>query len=89
VILCIRAGKMQESYIRRLAEEFKTEGGFREKMSEARREQRAHAEPTDADAPHCPDCGEAMRLRHRKRDNSPFWSCSNYPACRGTRPAEK
>ena len=43
----------------------------------------------DADAPHCPDCGEAMRLRHRKRDNSPFWSCSNYPACRGTRPAEK
>ena len=40
-------------------------------------------------ADHCPDCGEAMRLRHRKRDNSPFWSCSNYPACRGTRPAEK
>ena len=89
VILCIRAGKMQKAYIERVAEEFKTEGGFKEKMSEARREQRAQQDPAEAEAPHCPDCGEAMRLRHRKRDNSPFWSCSNYPACRGTRPAEK
>jgi len=89
LILCIRAGKMQESYIRRLGEEFKTEGGFKEKMGEARREQRAQQEPADADAPRCPECGEAMRLMHRKRDNSPFWGCRNYPACRGTRPAEK
>ena len=89
VILCIRAGKMQGAYIRRLGEEFKTEGGFKEKMSEARREQRAQQEPADADAPPCPACGEAMRLMHRKRDNSPFWSCRNYPACRGTLPVEK
>ncbi len=89
VILCIRAGKMQGSYIRRLGEAFKTEGGFKEKMSEARREQRAQQEPAGADAPPCPDCGEAMRLMHRKRDNSPFWSCRNYPACRGTLPVEK
>ena len=90
VILCIRAGKMQGSYIRRLGEEFKQEGGFKERMSEARREQRGQQQqPTDADAPPCPDCGEAMRIMHRKRDNSPFWSCRNYPACRGTLPVEK
>ncbi len=88
VILCIRAGKMQNAYIKRVAEEFKAEGGFKERMSEARREQRAHQEPADANAPHCPDCGEAMRLMHRKRDNSPFWSCRNYPGCRGTLPIQ-
>jgi four helix bundle suffix protein len=36
-ILCTRACLMMESYIRSLGESFKQEGGFREKMGEARR----------------------------------------------------
>ena len=38
--------------------------------------------------PYCPDCGAQMALRRPKRDKSqfdPFWGCSQYPECRGTR----
>ena len=34
--------------------------------------------------PACPKCGAAMRLRKRKSDGAPFWSCSKYPDCKGT-----
>jgi four helix bundle suffix protein len=90
VILCTRACLMMESYIRNLGESFKQEGGFREKMGEARREQRTEAHATeDAQAPQCEACGSMMRLVRRKADNNPFWGCSNYPGCRGTRPYAK
>jgi four helix bundle suffix protein len=90
VILCTRAAKMQEAYIRRLGEEFKADGGFKERLGEARREERARQEggALSGEAPACPECGGAMRLMRRKRDNSPFWGCGGYPGCRGTRPVE-
>lgn len=34
-------------------------------------------------SPHCPTCGASMRRRSGRR--GPFWGCSRYPACRGTR----
>jgi hypothetical protein len=34
--------------------------------------------------PPCPRCGSPMRERSGKR--GPFWGCSTYPDCRGTRP---
>lgn len=87
VILCTRAAKMQEAYIRRQGEEFKNEGGFREKMGEARREARAENDGSAVEqAPTCDECGAPMRRSHRKRDNAPFWGCTNYPGCRGTKP---
>lgn len=87
VILCTRACLMMESYIRSLGESFKQEGGFREKMGEARREQRTDASAEEREnAPHCEACGSIMRILRRKADNTPFWGCSNYPGCRGTRP---
>lgn len=90
VILCTRACMMMESYIRSLGESFKQEGGFREKMGEARREQRTEGPAVeDENAPHCELCGSIMRQLHRKADNNPFWGCSNYPGCRGTRPYAK
>lgn len=33
-------------------------------------------------SPACPLCGGATR--HRAGKNGPFWSCSNYPDCKGT-----
>ena len=30
----------------------------------------------------CPRCGGNLIVRHRKKDNEPFWGCSNYPRCR-------
>ena len=89
-ILSTRACLMMESYIRSLGEAFKQEGGFREKMGEARREQRAEVHtPEGESAPHCELCGSIMRQLHRKSDNGPFWGCSNYPGCRETRPYAK
>lgn len=40
--------------------------------------------------PICPDCEEdeietPMVLRHRRSDGKPFWGCSKFPKCRGTR----
>lgn len=37
--------------------------------------------------PYCPECGARMRLRRpRPHDNwEPFWGCSQYPECGGTR----
>jgi restriction system protein len=34
-------------------------------------------------APQCPQCGEAMRQRNSQK--GPFWGCSAYPDCRGSR----
>ncbi|OGV62483.1 MAG: hypothetical protein A3K18_06035 [Lentisphaerae bacterium RIFOXYA12_64_32] len=90
VILCTRAAKMQEAYIRWVGEDFKKEGGFREKMGEARREARAKSEgDAEEEAPPCDVCGAPMRKSYRKKDNSPFWGCTNYPGCRGTKPYQR
>jgi ssDNA-binding Zn-finger/Zn-ribbon topoisomerase 1 len=37
--------------------------------------------------PYCPECGARMSLRRPKPDQSwePFWGCSTFPECRGTR----
>ncbi len=37
--------------------------------------------------PHCPDCGAQMVLRRPKsyQDWEPFWGCSEYPDCEGSR----
>lgn len=45
-------------------------------------------EPTD-DSPACPACGAQMLRRIAKRGaraGQPFWGCSSFPGCRGTRP---
>jgi len=32
----------------------------------------------------CVNCGSKMLLRHRRRDNHPFWGCSSWPGCNYT-----
>ena len=65
------------------------EGGFTERLSRARIEARdAKAIAEVGEAPKCPKCGRAMRKRvARKGANAgnPFWSCSAWPDCNGTR----
>ncbi|MBR1837003.1 MAG: four helix bundle protein [Kiritimatiellae bacterium] len=43
---------------------------------------------SDAPAPLCPKCGRTM-VRRTSRDGAPFWGCSAYPQCKGSRPARK
>ena len=68
-------------------DEFKTTGGFSENLTKIRLEVR-DAKAAAEGAPKCPICGKVMRKRLcRKGQNAgqPFWSCSAYPDCRGTR----
>lgn len=34
----------------------------------------------------CPRCRKPMVARQRAGDGHPFYGCSDYPTCRGTRP---
>jgi len=38
-------------------------------------------------APYCPECGGRMVLRRPRSGQpwEPFWGCTDYPDCRGTR----
>jgi restriction system protein len=43
-----------------------------------------------SDSPACPNCGRPMRFRTARQGMHPgqhFWGCSQFPNCRGTRPA--
>jgi len=39
-------------------------------------------------APPCPDCGQIMVQRRPGHNVQPFWGCSDYPRCEGTRPVD-
>lgn len=70
-----------------IAEEFREEGGFTERMSKARLETR-DAQVAAQGAPKCPKCGKPMRkiiARKGRNAGNPFWACTGYPDCNGTR----
>ena len=81
------ANALLRSQIDRIAGEFTEGGGFTDRMSKARLERR-DAQQLAQKAPPCPKCGKPMRkMIARKGCNAgnPFWSCSDYPSCEGTR----
>ena len=88
LILISRTLNMMDKYIKSIGEEFAENGGFRERLSTVRAEARAEKEGTPADAPACPQCGAPMRQRRTRKDNRPFWGCTQYPACRGVKEYE-
>ncbi len=62
-------------------------GGFTERLSNARIEHSVKTLSSAEDAPHCPLCGGPMVKRLAKRGANaghPFWSCANYPQCQGS-----
>ena len=89
ILLCIdRAAALLHRQIAKTAATFAERGGFTERMSKARIEARDAALAEEGDAPACPECGAPMRKRiARKGVNAgkPFWSCSKWPECKGTR----
>jgi len=81
-----KACRLLHRQMETIAEEFCTEGGFTERMSNARLEMRG-AQMFANHVPLCPKCGKPMRkLIARKGSNAgnPFWSCTGYPNCNGT-----
>ena len=83
LILISRTLNMMDKYIKSIGEEFAANGGFRERLTTVRSEARAEKDGAPADAPACPQCGALMRQRRTRKDNRPFWGCTQYPACRG------
>jgi four helix bundle suffix protein len=83
LILISRTLNMMDKYIKNIGDEFKANGGFRERMSSVRSEARAHKDGEPAEGPVCPNCGSPTRLRKTRQGNRPFWGCTEYPACRG------
>ena len=83
-----QACKLLHRQMESVAETFREEGGFTERMS------RAHLETRDAQAaasgvPKCPKCGRPMRkviARKGRNAGQPFWGCTGYRECTGTRP---
>ena len=84
ILLAIdEANALIRSQMEHLANEFTEAGGFTERRLE-RRDARQSAEG----APKCPKCGKPMRkmvARKGRNAGNPFWSCTGYPGCDGTR----
>jgi restriction system protein len=84
------------------ARDFVDQGGFAERLYAVRVQARGAGKKLDgsdcsdtsdkAPTPTCPLCGKGMRQRTAKKGphaGQPFWGCSGYPECKGTRDAAK
>lgn len=90
LILISRTLQMLDRQMLAQGKKFKEEGGFRERMSAVRLEQR-EKQQADPDAPACPECGKTMRKRLAKAGKNAgkaFWGCPGFPGCKGTREVE-
>jgi len=83
LIIIGRVLNMLKSQIEAQGKAFEETGGFSERLMARRIE--AREQQKSADSPECPDCGKPMR--QRKSAKGPFWGCSAFPDCKGTRPA--
>ena len=87
LVLCNRLVLMLSRQIENQLATFREEGGFTEALTAERLAHRTEKSLQD-DAPVCPQCGKPMIKRMAKKgmnSGREFWSCSNYPACNGTR----
>lgn len=90
LVLCERLTIMLRKQIENQLDNFTAEGGFTEALTAERLQHRAEAS-ISTDAPLCPKCGKPMLQRVAKKGTNsgkPFWSCSDYPNCTGTRKIE-
>ena len=68
------------------ARTFVKEGGFTERLHTTRT---AARKAQQAPSPQCPVCGKPMLQRTARtspRAGQPFWGCSTFPNCKGSRP---
>lgn len=87
IILLERTMGMIRNQLKTLSKQFLEEGGFKERMYNARNQAR-HEQVAEPNAPNCPDCGKVMQKRFPRngsQNSHPFWGCTGFPACHGTR----
>ncbi|MGN0833603.1 MAG: four helix bundle suffix domain-containing protein [Kiritimatiellia bacterium] len=88
LVIINRAASLLHRQMTAVGESFMAEGGFTERLSQARLAAR-DAKIAAEGAPKCPACGGPMRkqvARKGRNAGNPFWSCCDYPNCQGTRP---
>lgn len=91
LVLCNRLVMMLGRQIETQLAAFREEGGFTEALTAERLAHRT-AQSVQDDAPVCPQCGRPMIKRMAKKGvnaGHPFWSCTGYPECNGTRRFEE
>ena len=81
IVLIQRATGLLGRQLNQLEEAFIANGGFKEKMFQARVEAR-----TTPDTPKCPQCDKPMKKRSSAKGE--FWGCCGYPECKGLRRIE-
>ncbi len=82
-----QASKLLHRQMTSVSAAFREEGGFTERLSKARLETR-DTQSSASMTPKCPRCGKPMRkmiARKGRNAGNPFWSCTGYPDCNGTR----
>lgn len=92
-LICLinQATYLLKRQIEKQERQFIEQGGFTERLYQARSEFRAKPEQA-APAPACPRCAEPMVMRTARRGKNAgntFWGCSAYPDCRGTRQVDQ
>jgi four helix bundle suffix protein len=87
-----QAAYLLKRQIQSQGREFLEKGGFTEKLYGARkRSLKSDGSDRSDGKPNCPNCGRPMILRTARKGQKagqPFWGCSGYPDCRGTRMME-
>lgn len=87
LIVIDQACKLLHRQMESIGNSFREEGGFTERLSKARLETR-DAQVAALGAPKCPKCDKPMRkiiAKKGRNAGNPFWSCTGYPDCNGTR----
>ena len=85
IVVIKRAESLLFKQMEKTAAAFGEEGGFRERMTKLRLEQREALQAAKPPPPSCPACSKPMTLRKARTGPSagkPFWGCSGYPACK-------
>lgn len=88
IVLIERTMSMLSRQTDRQGESFAKEGGFRERMTAVRLDER-DKQREESGTPLCAECGKPMRKRKARsgpKAGQPFWGCSGYPDCKETRP---
>ena len=92
IVIINRAASLLFRQMERAMADFEREGGFRERMTRLRIEQREALKAAEPPPPSCPACGKPMTRRKAKTGpnaGKPFWGCTGYPACKAVQEMEQ
>ncbi|MDA3926138.1 MAG: four helix bundle suffix domain-containing protein [Kiritimatiellae bacterium] len=91
IVLIFRTMSMLSRQTAQQGESFAKAGGFRERMTAVRLDER-EKQRDESGTPVCTECGKPMRKRTARSGpnaGQPFWGCSGYPDCKAILPIKE